>query len=157
MRYSFPQLLIAFTDNVGGSITDLMLNRMAKYGRISCCGAISNYNNSGDATYGIKNWFEIIIMRLQCKGFIVLDYMDKYPEAREVFRKALEDGKLKIDEGEQIVKGGFEDVPKTWLQLFSGGKNQHISLQLRYLLIIPTTSRQHRKTCHGYTVSLCYW
>ncbi|KAK3690801.1 quinone oxidoreductase [Vermiconidia calcicola] len=110
-----------YFDNVGGSITDLMLNRMAKYGRISCCGAISNYNNSGDATYGIKNWFEIIIMRLQCKGFIVLDYMDKYPEAREVFRKALEDGKLKIDEGEQIVKGGFEDVPKTWLQLFSGG------------------------------------
>ena len=46
--------------------------------------------------------------------------MDKFPEAREVFRKGLEDGKLKIDEGEHIVKGGFEDVPKTWIQLFSG-------------------------------------
>lgn len=47
--------------------------------------------------------------------------MDKYPEARDIFTKALKDGKLKIDEGEHIVKGGFEDIPKTWMQLFSGG------------------------------------
>jgi NADPH-dependent curcumin reductase CurA len=47
--------------------------------------------------------------------------MDKFPEAREIFRKALQDGKLKIDEGEHIVEGGFEDVPKTWMQLFDGG------------------------------------
>lgn len=60
-------------------------------------------------------------MRLDCKGFIVLDYMDKFPEAREAFTKALGDGKLKIEEGEQIVQAGFDEVPKTWLQLFSGG------------------------------------
>ena len=110
-----------YFDNVGGEITDLMLARMARYGRISCCGAISSYNTDNDRTAGIKNWFEIIIMRLNAKGFIVLDYMDKFPEAREIFRKGLEDGKLKIDEGEQVVKAKFEDVPKTWLTLFSGG------------------------------------
>jgi hypothetical protein len=47
--------------------------------------------------------------------------MDQYPQARDIFRKALEEGKLKIDEGEHIVKAGFEDIPKTWMQLFSGG------------------------------------
>ncbi len=46
--------------------------------------------------------------------------MDKYGDAREVFTKALKDGKLKIDEGEHVVKGGFEDIPKTWMKLFSG-------------------------------------
>lgn len=109
-----------YFDNVGGEITDLMLNRMARFGRISCCGAISAYN-SLDNNFGIKNWFEIIISRLTCKGFIVIDYMDKFPEAREIFRKALQEGKLKIEEGEQVVKTKFEDVPKTWLLLYSGG------------------------------------
>lgn len=108
-----------YFDNVGGEILDLMLSRMAKFGRVSCCGAISAYNTADN--YGIKNWFEVISMRLDCKGFIVLDYMDKYPAAREIFTKALEDGKLKIDKGEQVVKVGFEDVPKTWMTLFSGG------------------------------------
>ena len=110
-----------YFDNVGGEILDLTLTRMAKFGRIACCGAISNYNASGDALTGIKNWFEMIVMRLNAKGFIVLDYMDKYPQAREIFTKALADGKLKIEEGEHMVKAGFEDVPKTWMQLFSGG------------------------------------
>jgi NADPH-dependent curcumin reductase CurA len=62
-----------YFDNVGGEILDLMLGRMAMFGRVSCCGAISNYNASGDKIAGVKNWFEIIIMRLMCKGFIVLD------------------------------------------------------------------------------------
>jgi NADPH-dependent curcumin reductase CurA len=47
--------------------------------------------------------------------------MNKFPQASETLRKALQEGKIKIDEGEHIVKGNFEDVPKTWMQLFSGG------------------------------------
>lgn len=62
-----------YFDNVGGDILDFMLTRMAKFGRVSCCGAISNYNASGETMVGVKNWFEIISMRLMCKGFIVLD------------------------------------------------------------------------------------
>ncbi len=46
--------------------------------------------------------------------------MDKYPQAREVFTKALADGKLEIESGEHIVKAKFEDVPKTWMTLFTG-------------------------------------
>ncbi|KAK5127071.1 hypothetical protein LTR85_008430 [Meristemomyces frigidus] len=109
-----------YFDNVGGEILDLMFARMAKHGRIAACGAISNYNNSPERTTGLKNWFEIITMRIEARGFIVLDFIPKFPEALEVFKKALSEGKLKIEEGEHIVKGGFEDVPKTWMQLFSG-------------------------------------
>jgi len=47
--------------------------------------------------------------------------MDKYPQAREIMGKALSEGKLKIEGGEQLVKTKFEEIPKTWMLLFSGG------------------------------------
>lgn len=59
-------------------------------------------------------------MRLQIRGFVVLDYMSKAGEALETLRKALAEGKLQIQEGEHIVKAGFEDVPRTWMMLFEG-------------------------------------
>ncbi|RMX86478.1 hypothetical protein D0869_03066 [Hortaea werneckii] len=109
-----------YFDNVGGEILDLMLKRMARYGRIAACGAISNYNNSPDKTLGIKNWFEVISMRLEIRGFIVIDHLSKAGEALDKFKKALADGKLQVEGGEQIVKASFEEIPKTWMQLFSG-------------------------------------
>ena len=98
-----------------------MLTRMARFGRVSACGAVSNYNSDMSKTGGIKNWFEIISMRLNIRGFIVLDYMDKFAQAREVLQKALGEGKLVIEGGEQLVKTRFEDVPRTWMMLFEGG------------------------------------
>ncbi|CAJ2512939.1 Uu.00g010580.m01.CDS01 [Anthostomella pinea] len=115
-----PEFATVYFDNVGGEILDLMLTRMAKHGRVAACGAISNYNSSKERATGLKNWFEIISMRIQVRGFIVLDFMDKVPEAREVFTKALQEGKLKVEGSEHIVECGFEDVPKTWMHLFDG-------------------------------------
>merc|ERR1712113_1380146 len=80
----------------------------------------SNYNNSPDKTLGIKNWFEVIPMRLEIRGFIVIDHLSKAGEALDKFKKALADGKLQVEGGEQIVKASFEEIPKTWMQLFSG-------------------------------------
>lgn len=81
--------------------------------------------------------------------------MSQYGEANEIFRNALKDGKLKIDEGEHIVKGSFEDVPKTWMQLFSGkllmGKSlPHLRQSLTLWLL--TFRREHRQAHYGYPV-----
>lgn len=110
-----------YFDNVGGDILDLLLTRMARYGRIAACGTIANYNKSGDNAIGIKNWFEIISMGVYIKGFRVMDYAGRFEEALQVLLKALEDGKLKIDpEIEHVVDGRFEDVPGIWMKLFRG-------------------------------------
>lgn len=125
---SFKQDLVQATegfvevyfDNVGGEILDLMLGRMARFGRVAACGAISGYNNASDA-YGIKNWFEVITQRIEIRGFIVLDAGAKIPQLVSELTQAYKDGKLKIGaENETIIPGGFEKIPQTWLELFSG-------------------------------------
>lgn len=121
LKKATPDYVNVYFDNVGGEILDLMLTRMARNGRIAACGAISNYNSSGDAITGLKNWFEVITMRLEIKGFIVLDFADKFGQDLETFKKAISEGKLTIgDEGEHVVDSSFDEIPKTWMGLFSG-------------------------------------
>ncbi|GIZ40775.1 hypothetical protein CKM354_000410200 [Cercospora kikuchii] len=119
-----------YFDNVGGDILDLMFTRMGHGGRIIACGAISQYNTAQERTTGLKNWFEVVIMRLNIKGFIVLDFMKDFPKAREVFQQALKEGKLDLEGGETVVKGKFEDIPKTWTKLFEGGNQGKLVTQI---------------------------
>lgn len=123
-----------YFDNVGGEILDVMLTLLARNGRIAACGAISSYNDAGgDEGAGAgpkRNWFNVIVMRFRIEGFIVLDFLPKFPESREKLRRAVEEGVVKIDEGEQVVETRFEDIPKTWLKLFDGGNTGKLVTQL---------------------------
>lgn len=69
-------------------------------------------------------------MRLQISGMIVLDYAKQFPQALELFRKSLEDGKLDLEGGETIIKGSFEDIPKTWMKLFEGANQGKLITQI---------------------------
>ena len=110
-----------YFDNVGGEMLDLMLTKMKVGGRIAACGVIADYNRS-DKT-GLKNWFEVIMNRIEIKGFIVTDFVrqDGGQEALGEFVKAYKDGKIVIGpENETVVETKFEDIPQTWMRLFEG-------------------------------------
>ncbi|KAK5222779.1 quinone oxidoreductase [Exophiala xenobiotica] len=108
-----------YFDNVGGTILDAMLGRLKQNGVVVACGSISGYNS--DQGTLLTNYFQVISMRLQIRGFIAADYVHKAQEVTEIFIRALEQGKLTInDELEHVVPTTFEDVPKTWLKLFDG-------------------------------------
>ncbi|CAG7925985.1 unnamed protein product [Penicillium olsonii] len=127
-----PEFVNLYFDNVGGDILSLLFTRMARYGRITACGAIANYNHASDQMIGVKNWFEVVAMRLQIKGFVVKDYAGRFEEALQVLMKALAEGKLKIDSGvEHIVDGDFEKVPEIWMKLFTGANQGKLITKLR--------------------------
>ncbi|KAF2669764.1 NAD(P)-binding protein [Microthyrium microscopicum] len=110
-----------YFDNVGGEQLDLMLTRLGRGGRVAACGAIADYNK-GDKS-GLKNWFEIIQQRIQITGFIAFDHFGDGNAQKwvEELTNAVKDGKIKLsDENETIVDTKFEDIPKTWVKLFSG-------------------------------------
>ncbi|KAL5356592.1 hypothetical protein BJX96DRAFT_171755 [Aspergillus floccosus] len=108
-----------YIDGVGGKILDRMIPLMAAHGRIAVCGAIANYN--GQEAVALRNWFQVIFLRLRIQGFSVMDYLGKAGEVRDILKRAVEDGKLQINDGSQtVVKAAFEDIPKVWMRLFEG-------------------------------------
>lgn len=118
-----------YFDNVGGMVLDAMLTRMKKGGTVAVCGAISTYNST--APMELKNWFEVISMRLNLKGLILLDYMAEIPKAIGDLVQAVQEGKILLNaESETVVETGIEGVPETWMKLFEGANRGKLITKL---------------------------
>jgi len=106
-----------------------MLANLSLHGRVSQCGAITGYN--GEAQLPMKNYFDVISMRLQIKGFIVIDFLHKAVETIGKLVGAVQEGKIKIGaENETVVDTKFEEVPGTWLRLFEGSNQGKLVTKL---------------------------
>ena len=107
-----------------------MLTRIACFGRVAACGAISNYNNESAPT-GLRNYFQVVSNRINIQGFLVLDYLHKSREVTEKFLAAVKEGKIRLsDDMETVVPTRFEDVPATWMRLFEGMNQGKLITQL---------------------------
>ena len=71
-------------------------------------------------------------MRLQLRGMIVHDYPPaKALEAQNLLRQAIEDGTLNVsDDNETVIPTAFENVPKTWMNLFEGSNTGKLVTKL---------------------------
>lgn len=105
-----------YFDNVGGEILDLVLEQLARNARISICGAISQYNNTGPIA-GPSNYLSLLVNHGRMEGFVVSDYAAQFPEAFKELAVWIGEGQIKARE--HIVEG-IETFPETFLKLFSG-------------------------------------
>lgn len=78
----------------------------------------------------MPNWFEVISNRLTITGYIVLDFIHKYPEAIGALAQAMRDNKLTVEGGETIREVGFEEVPEVWRGLFEGANRGKLVTKL---------------------------
>ncbi len=111
-----PEGINVYFDNVGGTILEAALSRLARGARIVICGAISQYNNTGPAA-GPSNYMSLLINRASMKGMLVMDYVDRYAQAGAEMAGWMAADKLKSRE--DIVEG-LATFPETLLKLFTG-------------------------------------
>jgi NADPH-dependent curcumin reductase CurA len=117
LREEAPEGIDLYFDNVGGQILDDCLAQLAMRGRVVLCGAIASYNDRGALT-GPANYRSLIIRRGRMEGFIILDFVGRFPEAQAEMAGWLAEGKVKS--AEHIVEG-LEHAPDALNLLFTGG------------------------------------
>lgn len=128
LRRATPDEADLYFDNVGGAVLDTVLTRMKKFGRVAVCGAVSTYNSTEPMQ--LRNWFEIISGRLTIQGFFMFDYLEKVPAALKELIAAAAEGKLRLDEAEDIVEVGIEKQPEVFMRLFSGANRGKLITKL---------------------------
>jgi NADPH-dependent curcumin reductase CurA len=116
LREHCPEGIDVYFDNVGGDILDAALARLARGARVVVCGAISQYNNL-DAVKGPSNYMSLLVNRARMQGFVVMDYMSRYPEAMRDMGAWIADGRLIARED---VVEGFDSFPDALKKLFAG-------------------------------------
>ncbi len=111
-----PSGVHVYFDNVGGPILEAVLGQIAERARIVLCGGISGYNEA-EPQPGPRNLMNLVVRRGRMEGFIVLDYVARFPEATGQLSKWVAEGRIahRVD-----VQKGFENAPRTFLRLFRG-------------------------------------
>jgi NADPH-dependent curcumin reductase CurA len=117
LREHAPDGIDVFFDNVGGSVLEEALRRLARGARIVLCGAVSQYNAT-EAPKGPSNYMQLLVARASMTGFVIFDYAKRYPEGIAQLAKWLESGELKSYE--DVVEGEIADFPEALLRLFRG-------------------------------------
>jgi NADPH-dependent curcumin reductase CurA len=126
LRKHCPKGIDIYFDNVGGAILDAVLAQIARGARIVLCGAISQYCNTGPVA-GPSHYLSLISNRASMKGMLVIDYVDRYPQAGAEMAAWMAAGKLKSRE--DIVEG-LATFPETLLKLFKSENNGKLMLKV---------------------------
>ncbi len=126
LRETCPKGIDLYFDNVGGSILNDCLGNLAMRGRVVLCGAISTYNEEGPPP-GPSNYLSLLVQRGRMEGFIILDYLDRFPAAQMEMAGWIGEGKIKSSE--HIVEG-LEKAPDALNLLFSGGNTGKVIVAL---------------------------
>jgi NADPH-dependent curcumin reductase len=127
LRQQTPDFVDVFFDNVGGEVLNEGLTRLARGARVVICGAVSQYNKT-DTVAGPSNYFGLLVARASMTGFVVFDYLERYPEAVAEMSGWLAGGRLRSIE--DTVRGDIDTFPDTLARLFTGENTGKLVLEL---------------------------
>lgn len=113
-------------ENVGGDIMNAVYDRLNLNGRLSLCGMISRYNDEG-AMPGPRDFSRVLMKRLLVKGFIVSDYLQRFPEAMADLTEWV--SKDEIQWKDHVVEG-LENALDGLSLLFTGGNDGKLMVRI---------------------------
>jgi NADPH:quinone reductase len=111
-----PNGIDCYFDNVGGPITDAIFPVLNTKARISICGQISQYNLSRPEP-GPRIFGYLLTKTARAEGFLIYQFMDRFPEGIVQMAKWIKEGKLKYRE---TIVEGFENAPRALIGVLSG-------------------------------------
>jgi NADPH-dependent curcumin reductase CurA len=117
MKEAVPEGIDVYFDNTGGEIFETCLFAMKNFGRIACCGAVSQYDGAPPqhGPRGIPGL--IVTKRLTLRGFVVMDFDDQREKALADLHGWVASGQLKVQE--DIIEG-LENTPAALIGLLAG-------------------------------------
>jgi NADPH-dependent curcumin reductase CurA len=127
LREVCPDGIDLYFDNVGGELLDICLGQLALRGRVVLCGAISSYNAARGEIAGPRNYRNLIPRRGRMEGFIILDYLDRFPEGQAEMAGYVADGRVKF--AIHLVEG-LEQAPAALNLLFTGGNRGKVIVKV---------------------------
>jgi NADPH-dependent curcumin reductase CurA len=111
-----PNGVDVYFDNVGGSISDAVIQNLNFHARITLCGQISLYN-SIEIPMGPRIQPMLLTRSVIMQGFIINNFQKDFPEGIAHLSKWVNEGKLKFKE---TIIDGFDQLPAALLGLFKG-------------------------------------
>ena len=112
-----PEGVDVYFDNVGGDVTDAVIDLMADRGRVALCGQISQYNLA-EPELGPRNLRSLVGKQVRIEGFLVYQFSGRAEVARRRLTRWLLDGRLKYRED---VVEGLANAPRALIGMMHGG------------------------------------
>ena len=105
-----------YFDNVGGPVTDAVMERTNTYARVVICGYIAEYNLVEPAQ-GPRPYQLMPGRHIRIEGFIVTRFAVHYDRARARLARWLDEGSMKYKE--HVVEG-IENAPRAFIGMMHG-------------------------------------
>lgn len=112
-----PTGIDIYFDNTAGPIHDAVMGLINLRARVMIVGTIALAGMFGRPDIGPRHLRSILINRARVEGFLVFDYVERYPEGLRQLAAWLKEGKLVYRE--DIIEG-FEHTPRAFLRLLTG-------------------------------------
>ena len=127
LKAQCPNGIDVYFDNTGGDVLTAALRRMNLFGRVVCCGAVSQYNTAtpSPGPAGVPGF--LVTKRIRMEGFVVMDFYNRKAQAEAALARLLEQGKLKAPV--DIVEG-FEKMPSALAGMFAGKNKGKLMVKL---------------------------
>ena len=111
-----PDGIDVYFDNVGGFVTDAVMQQINVHARISVCGQISQYNLA-EPELAPRNVGLLIQKQARMEGFLVFNFAHRHEHARQRMSEWIRSGELRYKED---VVEGLENAPQAFIGMMTG-------------------------------------
>lgn len=112
-----PQGVNVFLDNTAGPIHHAVMKNLAEKARVSIVGTVAVADRFDEEDIGPTNLRRILVKRARVEGFLLFDFVEKFPEARKAIIDWFKEGKIKYRED---VMEGIESMPEAFIRMLEG-------------------------------------